>query len=119
MNIIFGDAIKNIPEHFIVLELDTFRSPAGNKTATAYCLVESVALDEFATLESYKKIHADLIKYYKQRQWNYCESAIQGLMGRWRGEVDSFYQDLLARVVAYKQNEPEADWDGSRLKLDI
>jgi len=119
MNIIFGDSLNLIPNHYTILELDTFRYPGKSETKTAYCLVEKIAVDEYATLEHYKTLHADVVKYYKQRQWNYCEQAIGGLMGRWGRELDSFYTDLLERVIAYKQTEPPEDWDGIRVKLDI
>lgn len=118
MHIIFGEAVREIPDSFTILELDTFREPNKNQTMTAYCVVEKVALSDFATLDAYKKIHADLIKYYKQRQWAYCEQAITGLMGKWNGELDTFYTDLLNRVCEYKTKEPDGDWDGTRIKMD-
>ena len=117
MHIIFGSAIEEIPNSFTVLELDTFRMVKENRTDTAYCVVEKIPLTEFTTLDAYKKIHADLVRYYKQRQWEYCENAIEGLMGRWNGELDTFYTDLLRRVRGYKENDPPADWDGTLLRI--
>ena len=117
MHIIFGSAIEEIPNSFTVLELDTFRMVKENRTDTAYCVVEKIPLTEFTTLDAYKKIHADLVRYYKQRHWEYCENAIEGLMGRWNGELDTFYTDLLRRVIGYKENEPPADWDGTLLRI--
>jgi hypothetical protein len=117
MHIIFGSTIEEIPNSFTILELDTFRVVKENRTDTAYCVVEKVPLTEFTTLDAYKKIHADLVRYYKQRQWEYCENAIEGLMGRWNGELDTFYSDLLRRVIGYKENEPPADWDGTLLRI--
>ena len=116
MNIIFGDSVNTIPDHYTVLELDTFRSVDSNKTITTYCLVEKIGLDEFVTLEQYKKIHADVIKYYKQKHWDYCEQSIQGLLGHWGGEIDTFYIDLLDRVRQYKETGVSDDWDGIRIK---
>ena len=117
MHIIFGSTAQEIPNSFTVLELDTFRMVKENRTDTAYCVVEKIPLTEFTTLDAYKKIHADLVRYYKQRQWEYCENAIEGLMGRWNGELDTFYTDLLRRVMGYKENEPPADWDGTLLRI--
>ena len=117
MHIIFGSAIEEIPNSFTVLELDTFRMVKENRTDTAYCVVEKIPLTEFTTLDAYKKIHADLVLYYKQRQWEYCENAIEGLMGKWNGELDTFYADLLRRVIGYKENEPSEDWDGTLLRI--
>jgi len=38
-------------------------------------------------------------------------------MGKWNGELDSFYTDLLKRVMSYKENEPPEDWTGNRVKI--
>jgi hypothetical protein len=116
MNIIFGDSINTIPDHYIVLELDTFRTIDSDQTVTAYCLVEKMAMDEFATMESYKTIHADLINAYCNQHWDYCEQAIAGLTGKWGGELDTFYADLLGRVKQHKDNGVSSDWTAIILK---
>jgi hypothetical protein len=116
MNIIFGDARKEIPDGYTVLELDTFRHAGQDQTITAYCVVEKVPLGEFATLENYRRIHEDLVKFYKNRHWDYCEHAIESLMGRWGHELDTFYSDLLKRVTEYKTNPPDESWDGTVVK---
>jgi hypothetical protein len=117
MNIIFGDSIKEIPDSFTVLELDTFNFVAEGRTATAYCVIEKIPLADFDKLEAYKKVHADLIENYRRREWTYCEHAIEGLMGKWNGELDSFYADLLLRVQEHRLNSPDADWTGVRVKI--
>jgi adenylate cyclase len=117
MNIIFGDSIKQIPDSFTVLELDTFRMVSDGRTDTAYCVIEKIALADFDKLEAYKKVHADLLENYRRREWTYCEHAIEGLMGKWNGELDSFYSDLLLRVQAHRQTPPGDDWDGVRVRV--
>jgi hypothetical protein len=115
MNIIFGDSVDTLPDHYIKLELDTFCTTDGDNT-TAYCLIEKLALDEFVTMDSYKKIHADVIDAYRNQHWNYCEQAIEGLMGKWSGELDTFYEDLLGRVKQHKENGVPKDWTAVRVK---
>jgi hypothetical protein len=119
MNIIFGDSVDTLPDHYIKLELDTFRTEDSDNVVTAYCLVEKLAPDEFATMEHYKKIHADLLDAYRNQHWNYCEQAIAGLMGHWGGELDSFYCNLLKRVNAYQTTDPGPDWNGILVKKGI
>lgn len=114
MNIIFGDSIKDIPDSFTVLELDSFKYP--DRVDTAYCIIEKLPLEEMATLDAYKKIHADLIKFYKQKEWTYCEHAIEGLMGKWNKELDTFYLSLLARILSFKETPPDDSWDGSLVR---
>jgi hypothetical protein len=117
MNIIFGDSINQIPDSFTVLELDTFHMVSEGRTATAYCVIEKIPVVDFDKLEAYKKVHSDLLENYRRREWTYCEHAIEGLMGKWNGELDSFYSDLLLRVQSHKQTPPAADWDGVRVKI--
>ena len=116
MNIIFSDALEQLPDNYTVLELDTFRRPNGDRH-TAYCVVEKIPLTELTQLEQWLKIHQDLMVNFRAREWNYCERAIEGLMGRWNNELDSFYTNLLARVQALQINPPSDEWDGSMLKI--
>ena len=116
MNIIFGDAVKEIPDSFTVLELDTFRTLENHNKITVYCVVEKIPTTELAALDAYKKIHADVIKYYKQREFHYCETAINALMGRWSGELDTFYTDLLDRVKQYKETGVSDNWEATLIK---
>lgn len=116
MNIIFGDAVNQVPDSFTVLELDTFYIPEVDQKIKTYALIEKIPLTEFSTAESYKKVHSDLINYYTQRHWTYCEHAIEKLMGKWNGELDTFYSDLFQRICEFKENPPPEDWDGSRVK---
>ena len=115
MNIIFGESINAIPNSYTVLELDTFRLEDGSQSV-AYCVVEKIPLVDFTKLEAYQKVHADLLTNYRAREWTYCEHAIEGLMGKWNGELDSFYSNLLLRVMDYKQNPPSEGWDGTLSK---
>lgn len=110
MHIIFDDAVSTLPDKFTILELDTFR--VGDKTQTAWCVVENIPLADFPTVDAYKKVHSDLMQAYRDKNWEYCESAIKGLTGRWNGELDSFYENLHSRISNYKINPPLLDWDG-------
>jgi len=116
MNIIFGtpDEIAQLRERFVVLELDTFRT-VGGATHTVYGLVENIPLADFPILASYMQVHHDLMQAYRNQNWQYCRSALDGLHGRWNGELDSFYQDLARRVIEFEQDPPSADWDGTRV----
>lgn len=110
MYIIFGDQAKDLFDRFTVLELDTFRTAQGYETA--WCVVENIPLVDFATLDDYRKVHADLMQAYRDRNWSYCLSAIRGLRGRWNGELDSFYDNIEGRVKNFEINPPSEGWDG-------
>lgn len=109
MNIIFGHQLtEQLREKYTVLELDTFR--IDGQDVTSYCLVENIGLMEIANIEQFSTLHANLIKNYKIRNWKFCEDALEHLMGKWNGELDSFYMEMASRVGQYRQHEPEPDW---------
>jgi hypothetical protein len=112
MNIIFGEDINQLPDSYTILELDSFRFSDSNEPVASFCVVEKIPLSEFATLDAYRTAHQDLIKNYRAREWEYCQGAIKILMGRWNGEVDTFYQNLLERVENYIASPPDDTWDG-------
>jgi hypothetical protein len=94
-----------------VLELDKFKFANGTMR-TAYAVLDGLALSDLSTLDAWKNIHNDIIRYYRQGQWNYCEHALEGIMGKWNGQLDTFYVDLLARVQAMKETVVDSDWAG-------
>lgn len=122
MYIIFGDNVGEVKQKHVVLELDTFRSTNGDRH-TAHCLIESLPAQDFPVMQSYVQVHHDMMQAYRDQNWEYCEHAAQNLMGKWNGELDSFYQDLLARVQQLRDQPPGEDWDGTRsmsqLKTDF
>lgn len=116
MNIIFGTSRDQLPDNHTILELDRFRIGESTDVLTAFCIVENIALGDFPTLDSYIKVHHDLMEQYRARNWEYCINAIEGLTGYWNGELDSFYNDLFNRVTELSQNPPGEDWDGIIVK---
>jgi hypothetical protein len=109
MNIIFKTNATNIDEKYTVLDLDTFSLPDGS-LHTACCVVENIPVAEFPIITRLKELHVNLISNYGKRNWNYCEQAIEQLMGKWGGEVDSFYQELNARIQKLKTQNLDDSW---------
>lgn len=111
MNIVLGrDRALSLTDRYVVLTLDTFRIGNSPDPVTSYCVVENVPINDMASIEIWKDLHEKLIENYTKRNWVFCEQAIEHLMGKWNGELDSFYQDLLSRVRLYADQEPDASW---------
>jgi len=113
MNIIFGlKSVAAFEDRYTVLELDTFLLQPTNEVVTAYCLVETIPVQEMPAIESLKELHSNLMAEYRKRNWRYCEDAVAHLTGKWGGELDSFYGELLQRIMKLKQTDLSEDWTG-------
>lgn len=112
MNIIFGDHLLQEFDNHTILELDTVRFPDGHRQ-TAWCVIATIPLSEFSLVDAHKKIHHDLMDAYRKQHWNYCLQAIEGLTGKWGGEVDTFYTTLANRIKVYQEQGVPDGWDGS------
>ena len=115
MNIIFKDNTTNLDQKYTILDLDTFQFPDGT-LHTACCVIENIPILEMAQLENLKELHADLIKEYGKKNWNYCEQAIDQLTGKWSGEADSFYEQLKNRIKQLKTLDLDDSWTPVILK---
>ena len=113
MNIMFEDSItEEVKNKNMLLPLDTFYFASTEKNSVAYCLVEHTPIQEMFSVDRFMDLHQNLVKNYYLRNWNYCEQAIEQLLGKWNGEVDSFYTEIDARVKTYKDHDPGPDWTG-------
>ena len=111
MHIIFGkEQAEELSNKYTILELDTFKLGDPGPTVTAFCAVETVPIEELPLLELTKAQHRDLMINYGLRDWNSCLTALKELRGKWRGELDTFYQDLESRVQSHIIMPPPPDW---------
>jgi hypothetical protein len=97
-----------------ILELDTFFQPGLVDPITVYAVLEntSVPISEIPVIEQQRELHNTMMLEYRQRNWNYCEQALEHLLGKWCGELDSFYQELSTRIDTLKQTTLPEDWTG-------
>lgn len=119
MNIIFGDTAERIADSYTVLELDTFKLVSTGQTFTAWCVIESIPLEDFPLLDRYKNLHKNLLHSYRSQQWGVCHQLIEELLGKWGRELDSFYLDLDQRVRCFESGSLSTDWNGVVLRNDI
>lgn len=103
--------VDKIGDKYVVLELDTV-TIKSSPPIVAYCVIETIPLEDFPKVENYKKLHEDLMDHYRNKRWDYCEDSIKILKGFWNGEVDTFYEELLDRITKFKETPPEDNWTG-------
>jgi hypothetical protein len=109
MHIIFKNNASLLDQKYTILDLDTFSLPDGSQH-TACCVIENIPIIELAQTETFKELHNNLLKNYELRNWSYCEQAIDHLLGKWGGELDTFYQDLNSRIQQFKTIDLDDSW---------
>lgn len=116
MNIIFAtrEEVENLKEKYIVLELDSFRFSQGKDTVVSWSIIDttSVLLGELPGISQYVDLHNNMMRNYRSGNFKYCEDALEHLIGKWRGELDSFYAIMSQRIKQYQQDPPNHGWDG-------
>jgi hypothetical protein len=115
MKVIFGKQVaESLADRMTILELDTFFQPGLVDPITVYAVLEntSVPISEIPVIEQQRELHNTMMLEYRQRNWNYCEQALEHLLGKWCGELDSFYQELSTRIAQLKETKLSDDWTG-------
>lgn len=110
--ILDNQQVDEYKKKYTVLELDTFRVMPDKNLVTAWCVVDTIPLMEINALDNHTRLHSELVRNYRIKNWNFCEQAVEKLSGKWNGELDSFYADIFARVTKLKDLELDKDWDG-------
>ena len=100
MNIILGkEAADKLQENYTILELETLTMQDGT-VVTAYCAVNEITLNELPTLEASKQLHSNFIREYNKKNYKFCQDALEHLLGKFNGELDSFYIEIAQRIKA-------------------
>lgn len=100
MNIILGrERADELRDKFTVLELETFNHPDGMQIP-AYCVIpaDRIPLGELALTKQWADLHGNLIREYAAGNANFCRDAIEHLMGKFGGELDTFYDHILSNL---------------------
>ena len=98
MQIIFGrQNAESLKDKYTILELETF--VVGEKILETYCCIgsDNVNLTEYPTIESSIQNHNKLVQYIKDKNYDACANLIPDLLGKFGGELDSFYEEILKR----------------------
>ena len=103
MNVVFDKkAISELEKNYTVLPLPPQTQTEGEKTVTvephAIIDMEKVPLQEVSTLDQYTNLHKKLVENHIKKDYNFCEQACSHLMGKFKGELDSYYEHVLAEV---------------------
>ena len=101
MQLIFGrENAEKLRDRYTVLELETLEK--DGVSLEVFCLIpgEKIGIPDLPQLDNWVKLHDDFLHGYQTQQYDYCRQCIEHLMGKFGGEVDSFYQEIIKRIDA-------------------
>lgn len=100
MQIIWNqEAAKRLQSNQTVLELETFA--VGDQTITAWCVIPAERVfPEITRLDNIKELHQAFITAFNNKNYQLCQDLAPELIGRFGGELDSFYQEILNKINA-------------------
>jgi hypothetical protein len=99
MFIFFGDeTAEKLKENYIILPLEKFEK--DGKTMRAYCVVpgDKISIAELPNIPLYKNLHSQLIDKFEQQDFKTAKDTIELLLGKFGGELDSFYQEITKKL---------------------
>jgi len=111
-----NNEIDSLRSKYLVLELDTVEFSNG-KTVRTFAVVDNdhIVFQEIPMLENLTDLHENLIKNYRLKNWDYCTQAMDHLMGSFKGELDTFYEELSKRIKVLEDIPLADDWTGNIL----
>ena len=98
MQIIWDQAVaEKLMNSHTILELETFN--VDDKQLTAYCVVPAEKiLSEMAQLAGNKELHVAFVTAFNEKDYPRCLELYTHLMGKFGGEVDTFYEEIVNRI---------------------
>lgn len=100
MQIIFNrDVANSLREKYTVLELEAF--DVNGQQLETFCVVpaEKINLGEMPTLEQTSALHAHYVQALKDKNYKICTELHEHLLGKFGGELDSFYEEIAKRIA--------------------
>ena len=104
--------VPTLRERYTILELDTIIQPGMDEPITLYALIERLDITKLGSLPGLIQEHEMMIRAYKSNDFDAAEKAANILLGSWYGELDEFYDLVLA--TCKEMRETNTTWTGVR-----
>jgi hypothetical protein len=91
-------AVAELKKTHTVLELETF-SVNGEMLQTWCVLPAEKIVMELPTIDSYIELHKAFVQAWKDKNYKLLEDLSEQLIGRFGGELDSFYEELIKKIT--------------------
>lgn len=99
MQLIFNrKSAEELGDKYTILELETF--DVEGQLLEVFCVIpaDKINLTELPQLEHNIKLHNHFVQALKDKDYKVCIDLQEHLMGKFGGEVDTFYEEIIKRI---------------------
>jgi hypothetical protein len=99
MYIIVGtDRASVLSQNHLILSLEKVSTEQTEDRA--YCVIpfEKISFSDLPIIDNLKNLHEQFVEEYEKGNYQYCRDATEYLYGKFGGELDSFYDEILKRI---------------------
>ena len=97
MNIIWEQPTDEMFNKYIILELEP--NTIDGAILDTWCVVEAdkISMVELTMIDHWKKLHNEFVQANKDGDAKLCIDLMEHLLGKFGGELDTFYQEVCNR----------------------
>lgn len=99
MELIFNrESAEALKDKYTILELETF--DVEGKLLEVFCVIpaDKISLGDLPHLEHHVKLHDHFVEALRTKNYKVCYDLYEHLLGKFGGEVDSFYEEIIKRL---------------------
>lgn len=105
MQLIFGrEVAQQLREKYTVLELETI--DVEGKPLDVFCVIpaEKIAFADVSEVAHQIKLHDTFVSGVKAKDYKLCSDLYIHVLGKFGGEVDSFYEEMLKKFALEQES---------------
>ena len=103
---------ERIGDEYFTLELDCIAVKGKTEGVTIYTVFYNPDAGAMAEWILAREQHNDMLKHYRNQDWNVAIQMVNDLKGEFDGQMDHYYDLWLERIEEMKSANLPSDWDG-------
>ena len=113
VKIVIGDnTAKGLSDSFLTVELDTIAVKGKNEGVRIFTVVDQHKTDKVQHMQSAKSQHQRFLEAYKDQRWDRAIILAKSLSTGWNFQLKDYYNMMVQRCQALKEDPPGSKWDG-------
>ena len=102
-----------VEDEYFVLELDKIAVKGKKEGVHIYTVLASTDVGAMTEWLMARERHDDMLRYYRQQDWNLAANAVYELQGEFDGQMDHYYEVWLERIAEMREKTLPEGWDGT------